>query len=59
MGLVYGSTVNLVSTYRGNKDDHLNHATAALVSFPIVGYYAKSNFFHLEQIVFALTIQVF
>ena len=45
MGLVYGSTVNLVSTYRGNKDDHLNHATAAMVSFPIVGYYAKSNFY--------------
>lgn len=43
MGLAYGSLVNGISQYRGDKNDFKNHALAALITFPVTGFYAKSK----------------
>jgi len=42
IGIAYGALVNLVSNYR-DKNDHVNHAVAAMVAFPVSAVYAKSN----------------
>jgi hypothetical protein len=43
IGLAYGSLVNGISQYRGGKNDFKNHAIAALLTFPVTGFYAKSK----------------
>jgi hypothetical protein len=43
MGIAYGAFVNAVSRYRSNADDAGNHAIATLLTFPILGVYAKAN----------------
>jgi hypothetical protein len=41
IGVIYGSSVNIISAYRGQKDGPLNHAAAAMLAFPATGYFAK------------------
>ena len=43
MGLVYGTIVNATSNYRNKKDDAVNHFTAAMLTFPVIGMYSKRN----------------
>lgn len=35
--------VNATSNFRRQKNDSINHAVAALVTFPVMGVYAKTN----------------
>lgn len=41
--MAYGSVVNATANFRGQKNDEVNHALAALVTFPVMGVYAKSK----------------
>ena len=43
MGVTYGISVNIVSSLRDKKDGPANHAIAAMLSFPMAGYVAKSK----------------
>lgn len=45
IGLAYGAIVNLLSNFRGKKNDEFNHVFAAMTTMPAMGVYAKANKF--------------